>query len=136
MLFASNAAHPGMESLVTDVAVPISELPQALTTTLAECAAAGYDANLVGHVGDGNFHLTLYLPKAEAERQAAYEIVDRMTRRALAVGGTATGEHGVGLRKLKYMEEEHGASLGLMRSIKRLLDPAGIMNPGKKLPPE
>jgi len=136
MLFASNAAHPGMESLITDVAVPISELPKALTTTLAECAAAGYDANLVGHVGDGNFHLTLYLPEPEGERQAAYEIVDRMTRRALAVGGTATGEHGVGLRKLKYMEEEHGASLGLMRSIKRLLDPAGIMNPGKKLPPE
>ncbi|MFA5552461.1 MAG: FAD-linked oxidase C-terminal domain-containing protein [Trueperaceae bacterium] len=134
MFFASNAMHPGMESLVTDVAVPISELPTALTTALGECAAAGFAANLVGHVGDGNFHLTLYLPDDPAAREAAQGIVDRMTRRALAVGGTATGEHGVGLRKLKYMEEEHGEALGLMRSIKQLLDPAGIMNPGKKLP--
>lgn len=135
MFFASNAAHPGMESLITDVAVPISELPTALTTALAECAQAGFHANLVGHVGDGNFHLTLYLPEDETARQQAHDIVERMTRRALAAGGTATGEHGVGLRKLKFMEEEHGASLGLMRAIKELLDPAGIMNPGKKLPP-
>ena len=134
MFFASNAAHPGMESLVTDVAVPISELPNALTAALAECAEAGFAANLVGHVGDGNFHLTLYLPEDAAAREQAQGIVDRMTRRALAVGGTATGEHGVGLRKLKYMEEEHGAALELMRSIKQMLDPASIMNPGKKLP--
>lgn len=134
MFFASNAAHPGLESLVTDVAVPISQLPGALTSALADCAAAGFDANLVGHVGDGNFHLTLYLPEDEAARAAAHEIVDRLTLRALEVGGTATGEHGVGLRKLKYMAREHGESLELMRSIKRLLDPAGIMNPGKKLP--
>ena len=129
-----NAANPGLESLVTDVAVPISELPTAVTTALAECAAAGFEANLVGHVGDGNFHLNLYLPEDPAARAAAKGVVDRLTERALAVGGTATGEHGVGLRKLGYMEREHGASLGLMRAIKQLLDPAGIMNPGKKLP--
>ncbi len=134
MFFAANAAHPGMQSLVTDVAVPISELPQALSAALAECAAAGFDANLVGHVGDGNFHLNLYTADDPASRQAAQDIVDRMTLRALAVGGTATGEHGVGLRKRKYMEAEHGQTLGLMRAIKDLLDPAGIMNPGKKLP--
>ncbi len=134
MFFASNAAHPGMDSIVTDVAVPISELPAALTAALADCAAAGFDANLVGHVGDGNFHLTLYLPGDEAARTSAQQIVDRLTLRALDVHGTATGEHGVGLRKLKYMEREHGTSLALMRSIKQLLDPAGIMNPGKKLP--
>ncbi len=134
MFFAANAAHPGLESVVTDVAVPISELPTALTTALAECAAAGFEANLVGHVGDGNFHLNLYLPNEAGGRAAAQGIVDRLTERALAVGGTATGEHGVGLRKLKYMEREHGASLGLMRCIKQLLDPAGIMNPGKKIP--
>jgi len=85
-------------------------------------------------VGDGNFHLTLYLPQDERARAAAQQIVDRLTYRALDVHGTATGEHGVGLRKMKYVEREHGASLELMRSIKRMLDPAGIMNPGKKLP--
>lgn len=135
MLFASNASHPGMESLITDVAVPISNLPTALTTALADCAEHGFDANLVGHVGDGNFHLTLYLPPGDEPRRVAQGIVDRMTYRALEVGGTATGEHGVGLRKLKYMEREHGSALGLMRAIKSVLDPAGIMNPGKKLPP-
>jgi len=134
MLFASNASHPGLESLVTDVAVPISNLPEALTAALADCAANGFDANLVGHVGDGNFHLTLYMEDDPARRAAAQGIVDRMTYRALDAGGTATGEHGVGLRKLKYMEREHGAALALMRAIKDTLDPAGIMNPGKKLP--
>lgn len=136
MLFASNAAHPGLDSLITDVAVPISQLPHAVTNALADCERVGIDANLVGHVGDGNFHLTLYLPADESQRQAARDLVDRMTVRAIEVGGTCTGEHGVGLRKLKYMEREHGASLQLMRTIKRTLDPAGVMNPGKKLPPE
>ncbi|HRQ11055.1 MAG TPA: FAD-linked oxidase C-terminal domain-containing protein, partial [Trueperaceae bacterium] len=101
---------------------------------LDDCAANGFDANLVGHVGDGNFHLTLYMEDDPARRVAAQGIVDRMTYRALDAGGTATGEHGVGLRKLKYMEREHGAALALMRAIKDTLDPAGIMNPGKKLP--
>jgi len=135
MFFASNASHPGMDSLVTDVAVPISNLPDAVTAALADCAEHGFDANLVGHVGDGNFHLTLYVEDDPARREAAQGIVDRMTYRALEAGGTATGEHGVGLRKLKYMEREHGASLSLMRRLKATLDPAGIMNPGKKLPP-
>ena len=134
MFFAANAANPGLSSLVTDVAVPISELPAALTESLAECQAAGFVAHLVGHVGDGNFHLNLYTPDDQKARASAQAIVDRMTKRALAVGGTATGEHGVGLRKMKYMQAEHGQALGLMRSIKALLDPAGIMNPGKKLP--
>ncbi len=136
MLFASNASHPGLDSLITDVAVPISQLPDALTSALADCDRAGIDANLVGHVGDGNFHLTLYLSGDEPQRRAAHELVDKMTMKAIEVGGTSTGEHGVGLRKLKYMEREHGASLELMRVIKRTLDPAGVMNPGKKLPPE
>lgn len=135
MLFASNAAHPGMDSIITDVAVPISQLPAAVTTVLAECAEAGFAANLVGHVGDGNFHITLYYdPEDASALKSAELIVDRMTLRALEVGGTSTGEHGVGIRKLKYMEREHGASLELMRAIKAQLDPAGIMNPGKLLP--
>lgn len=135
MLFASNAAHPGQDSLITDVAVPISHLPSALTAALDDCAANDIDANLVGHVGDGNFHLTLYVGDDPERRAAAQGVVDRMTYRAIEVGGTATGEHGVGLRKLKYMEREHGSALNLMRAIKATLDPAGIMNPGKKLPP-
>lgn len=136
MLFASNAAHPGMDSLITDVAVPISELPGAVSTALDECASAGFTANMVGHVGDGNFHLTLYVDGDPVRREQAEGIIDRLTWRALDVGGTATGEHGVGLRKLKYMQREHGEALGLMRSLKQLLDPAGIMNPGKKVPPK
>lgn len=135
MLFASNAAHPGLDSLITDVAVPISHLATAVTEALADCAAHGFDANLVGHVGDGNFHLTLYVEDDPGRRAVAQGIVDRMTYRAIDVGGTATGEHGVGLRKLKYMQREHGNALELMRSLKAALDPAGIMNPGKKLPP-
>lgn len=134
MLFAANAAHPGLDSIITDVAVPISELPAAITGALADCAANGLDVHVVGHVGDGNFHLTLYVEDDAERRSAAQGVVDRMTYRALDVGGTATGEHGVGLRKLKYMEREHGSALELMRAIKATLDPAGIMNPGKKLP--
>jgi D-lactate dehydrogenase (cytochrome) len=133
MLFAANAAHPGLDSIITDVAVPISELPAAVASAMADCAEHGLDVHVVGHVGDGNFHLTLYVADA-AERALAQGVVDRMTHRALDAGGTATGEHGVGLRKLKYMEREHGEALGLMQAIKATLDPAGIMNPGKKLP--
>ncbi len=133
MFFASNAANPGKRSLVTDVAVPISRLPDAVERALAGCAEAGLAANLVGHVGDGNFHLTLYVGDDD-EAKRAEAVVDAMVVHALEVGGTSTGEHGVGLRKRKYMAREHGAALGLMRALKDLLDPHGIMNPGKKLP--
>ena len=100
MFFASNAMHPGMDSIVTDVAVPISELPAALTAALADCAAAGFDANLVGHVGDGNFHRPSTCP---ATRPTDLRPADSRPPDGPGAGvhGTATGEHRVGLRKLR-----------------------------------
>jgi len=134
MFFAAGAANPGKRSFVTDVAVPISRLPEAVERALANCGAHGFDANLVGHVGDGNFHLALFLSDDPDEARRAQAVIDDMVDHALSVGGTCTGEHGVGIRKRKYMEREHGASLASMRTIKAALDPHGIMNPGKKLP--
>lgn len=132
--YAELAANPGKRTLITDVAVPLSRLPEAVTTALADCEANGLDVYLVGHVGDGNFHLTLFLDEDGSQDATAEAVVHRMVSLALSLGGTSTGEHGVGLRKLAYMEEEHGASLDVMRAIKRTLDPTGILNPGKKIP--
>ena len=135
LYYAEVAANPGMHSVVTDVAVPISQLPVIVQSALQKYEDAGYNAYLVGHVGDGNFHLTIFYDPADTGARDAIEaIAHDMVRQALQVGGTSTGEHGVGLRKLKYMQEEHGASLELMRVIKDAFDPSGIMNPGKKLP--
>ncbi len=132
MFYAALAANPGKRSLVTDVTVPISKLPEAVENAyraLRELDLIGY---LVGHVGDGNFHLAVFF---EPEARARVETLSqRLVQHALRVGGTSTGEHGVGLRKRKYMEAEHGAALEVMRLLKRALDPRGIMNPGKKLP--
>jgi D-lactate dehydrogenase (cytochrome) len=132
--YAYVAANPGKQSLVTDVAVPISRLPEAVTAALADCERAALTAYLIGHVGDGNFHLAMFYGEAEGERERVDEVAHRIVKRALAAGGTCTGEHGVGARKLRYMAEEHGAALSLMRLLKRTLDPGGIMNPGKKIP--
>lgn len=132
--YATVADNPGKHSIVTDVAVPIASLPAAVTAALDDCEREGLAAYLVGHVGDGNFHLAIFFADDDAERRSAEDVTHRMVRRALAVGGTCTGEHGVGARKLRYMQEEHGEALDLMRRIKRTLDPAGIMNPGKKIP--
>ena len=135
MYYAAVAANPGKRNIVTDVAVPISKLPEAVTEALESCERAGLDAYLVGHVGDGNFHLSIFFDKGDAEALARIDRVSsEMTKRAITVGGTSTGEHGVGVRKLRYMELEHGAALETMRAIKRTFDPKGIMNPGKKLP--
>ena len=135
MYYAAVAANPGKRSVVTDVAVPISKLPEAVTEALESCKRESLDTYLVGHVGDGNFHLSIFFDKGDAEALKRIERVSsKMTERALHAGGTSTGEHGVGVRKLKYMELEHGAALETMRAIKRTLDPRGIMNPGKKLP--
>jgi D-lactate dehydrogenase (cytochrome) len=135
MFYAVVAANPGRRSVVTDVAVPISKLPEVVTATLDDFHQEGFAAYLVGHVGDGNFHLAVFFERDDSEGQAQVEAVShRMIQRALRVGGTSTGEHGVGIRKLGYMQEEHGAALELMRAIKNALDPKGIMNPGKKLP--
>ncbi len=130
--FASLALRPGSQAFTTDVCVPISRLAECILETQEESARAPFPAPLVGHVGDGNFHLLYVLDPGKPEELAEAErLSDRMVTRALALGGTCTGEHGVGQGKLKYMPAEHGPALEVMRAIKRTLDPDNRMNPGK-----
>jgi D-lactate dehydrogenase (cytochrome) len=130
--WAALALRPGAAGLTTDVCVPIASLAECILATRADLAALPAPSPLVGHVGDGNFHLLLLLdPASEAEKQAAQGIVRRLVERALACGGTCTGEHGIGLGKREYLVAEHGAAVEAMRSLKRALDPRGLMNPGK-----
>jgi len=126
------AARPGARAIVTDVCVPISALAQAVRETQADIAASPVEAPILGHVGDGNFHAILLIDESDAgERAAAEHLAHRMAERALALGGTVTGEHGVGMGKLGYMAAEHGAGWDVMGAIKSALDPGGILNPGK-----
>ncbi len=124
---------PGAQALATDVCVPISRLAECVTATQREIAELGLVAPILGHVGDGNFHLTLLVDMAdEAEVKAAKTLCERLVERALAMDGTCTGEHGVGQGKMKYLAGElGGAALASMAAIKRALDPQDIMNPGK-----
>jgi D-lactate dehydrogenase (cytochrome) len=116
--------------------VPISRLADCILETRREVEAEGLLAPLVGHVGDGNFHLTFLIdPDDPAEAARADDVTGRMIERALAMGGTCTGEHGIGSGKIRYLEAEHGDALPLMRRIKLALDPKGILNPGKILRP-
>ncbi|MBS7545154.1 FAD-binding protein [Ancylobacter oerskovii] len=127
---------PGAKALATDVCVPISRLAECVDETKRDIEEMGMVAPIVGHVGDGNFH-TVTLVDMDDEQDVARtkDFLSRMVKRALAMGGTATGEHGVGQGKRKYMEAEHGeATLGAMRAIKQALDPQDLMNPGKILP--
>jgi D-lactate dehydrogenase (cytochrome) len=133
--YAVTAANAGRGSIVTDVAVPISKLAEAIARALDGCRRRGLGAYLVGHVGDGNFHITVFHGDNDEERRLVEEASHEIVMHALSVGGTSTGEHGVGVRKLGYMEAEHGDALKIMRRIKAVLDPHGIMNPGKKIPP-
>lgn len=133
--YAALALRPGSEALITDVCVPISRLADCILETQADSEQAPFPAPLVGHVGDGNFHVVYVLDPSRPEELAeARRLADRMVTRALAMGGTCTGEHGVGLGKQKYLEAEHGAALDVMRAIKRALDPDNRMNPGKTIP--
>ncbi|MBS7533029.1 FAD-binding protein [Ancylobacter sonchi] len=127
---------PGAKALATDVCVPISRLAECVDETKRDIEEMGMIAPIVGHVGDGNFHTVTLVDMDDPQDVAkAKDFISRMVKRALAMGGTATGEHGVGQGKRKYMEAEHGeATLGAMRAIKQALDPKGIMNPGKILP--
>ena len=127
--YAARALRAGSETLTTDVCVPISRLAECIVATRAEIDAASFPATIVGHVGDGNFHVQcMYAPgeAAEVETFAA-----RLVERAQSMGGTCTGEHGVGLGKKKYLVAEHGEALDVMRALKRTLDPENRMNPGK-----
>jgi D-lactate dehydrogenase (cytochrome) len=126
------ASRPGARAIVTDVCVPISQLAEAVEETRADIAASGIAGPILGHVGDGNFHAILLVrPGDAAEIAIAKALAGRMAERSLRLGGTITGEHGVGFGKLPYMAAEHGAAWGVMGDIKRALDPLGLMNPGK-----
>jgi D-lactate dehydrogenase (cytochrome) len=129
---ASRAMRPGGQPWVTDVCVPISRLAECILETKRDLAASRAFGPLVGHVGDGNFHLNFIVNPDDPEELAEVkELNARLVRRALALGGTCTGEHGVGLGKIDYLVEEHGEAVAVMKTIKRALDPDNRMNPGK-----
>jgi D-lactate dehydrogenase (cytochrome) len=130
--FASLALRPGCRAWATDVCVPISRLSDCIMETKAEHANLPFPVCLVGHAGDGNFHVIYLLdPSSDEELAIARRLNDRIVARALAMGGTCTGEHGVGYGKMKSLEAEHGEGIDVMRAIKRALDPSNLMNPGK-----
>ncbi|HET9370964.1 MAG TPA: FAD-linked oxidase C-terminal domain-containing protein [Vicinamibacterales bacterium] len=130
--YATVASRPGARAWTTDVCVPISHLAQCIAETKADLDAAGVEAPLVGHAGDGNFHLIVMLDPTDArELQTITGLSERLVARALRLGGTCSGEHGVGIGKLEYLADEHGLGLDVMRQIKRTLDPHNLMNPGK-----
>ena len=133
-LYAALALRPGSRGWTTDVCVPISRLTECVVETKTDNEGAPFPICLVGHAGDGNFHLIYVLdPDNPAELEEAGRLNDRMVRRALAMGGTCSGEHGVGIGKMKYLKAEHGPALEVMRTIKRALDPDNRMNPGKMI---
>ena len=127
--------HPGRSHIVIDAAVPISGYPEIISMARRESERSGIPGYTFSHAGDGNLHL-LFMgdPGDEKEWRIIEEVNERVVSKALAMGGTATGEHGVGIGKRKFMEAEHGDSLEWMRKIKTLFDPNGILNPGKILP--
>ena len=130
--YANRALRPGCEIWATDVCVPISRLAECILETKADLRDSFLIAPLVGHVGDGNFHLTFVLDRANpAELAEAERLNDRLVLRALAMDGTCTGEHGVGTGKMKFLAAEHGEAVSVMRLIKQALDPDNLMNPGK-----
>lgn len=131
--WASRAlAKPGQDVIATDLCVPISRLAECVTETAADLQRENMPGPIVGHVGDGNFHVVLYCdPNDAQEVKQVKAVYDRMTRRAIAMGGTCTGEHGIGAGKKKYLELEHGSAVAVMQSIKRAMDPDNILNPGK-----
>ena len=131
--FAAVQSRPGCRAITTDTCVPISRLADAMLDSIAEAEESGIPYFLVGHVGDGNFHVGYLIdPDNEVERAAAEHLNHQLVARALALGGTCTGEHGVGLHKMGFLVDEAGAgAVEMMRTIKRALDPKNIMNPGK-----
>jgi D-lactate dehydrogenase (cytochrome) len=135
--WSGRALRPGTQAIATDVCVPISQLAACVVATQQDIAASRLVAPILGHVGDGNFHLTLLVDNGDPDEVArAKKLAARLVERALAMEGTCTGEHGVGQGKMAYMLSEYGAAaLDAMQAIKHALDPHGIMNPGKILPP-
>jgi D-lactate dehydrogenase (cytochrome) len=131
--FAGIQSRPGCRAITTDTCVPISQLAHALLDSVTEVEQSGLPYFLVGHVGDGNFHMGYLIdPGSEAERATAEQLNTQLVHRALRLGGTCTGEHGVGLHKMGFLEEETGSgAVAMMRKIKLAMDPDNILNPGK-----
>jgi D-lactate dehydrogenase (cytochrome) len=130
--YAALALRPGSKGWATDVCVPISRLAECISETKRDLASSSIPSALVGHVGDGNFHLVFMIdPQRPEEIAEAGRLNDRMVARALAMEGTSTGEHGVGYGKMDFLVSEHGEAVSVMRAIKKALDPGNIMNPGK-----
>ena len=133
--YAGLSLAPGLKGLSTDVCVPISQLAECVIATKADIEESGFIGPIVGHAGDGNFHVLLLIDVEDAAKvDGAHRFLDRLAKRALDMDGTCTGEHGVGLGKRKYLRAEHGAALDVMAAIKKAIDPLNIMNPGKILP--
>ncbi len=133
--YAQKAVRPGSMVQNTDICVPISHLAEAILETKAEGDALGLTFTVVGHVGDGNFHCGICIAKNDpTELACAKTFTENLAKRALKFNGTVSGEHGIGVGKLKYMAAEHGDALSVMVDIKRTLDPQNIMNPGKLIP--
>jgi D-lactate dehydrogenase (cytochrome) len=130
--WAARGLRPGAEVVTTDVCVPISALAACVSETRADIDRTGLLAPIVGHVGDGNFHvMPLFDAGSASERRAVQGFLDRLTERALLMQGTCSGEHGVGQGKIRYLAQEHGAGVNVMIAIKKALDPLNILNPGK-----
>jgi D-lactate dehydrogenase (cytochrome) len=131
--FAGMQMNPGCRSVTTDTCVPISRLAEIINASVAEADASGLPYYIVGHVGDGNFHLAYLVREGDAQQRATAERLSmQMVRRAIELEGTCTGEHGIGLHKMGFLVDEAGAgTVALMREVKRALDPKNIMNPGK-----
>jgi D-lactate dehydrogenase (cytochrome) len=130
--YAGLALRPGSRGFPTDVCVPISRLAQCIQETRADIEKTDLLAPILGHVGDGNFHVSFFIdPENERELEQASAINRRMVTRAIEMGGTCSGEHGVGYGKAEFLRLEHGEAVDVMAAIKKALDPAGIMNPGK-----
>jgi len=131
-LWACLALKPGHKGIATDAIVPISRLDEAILGAKEDIAASGLTAPIVGHVGDGNFHTVILVPPEPDGLARAWELDKKIVARALALGGSCSGEHGVGIGKREFLEQEHGPeALAVMRSVKQALDPRGILNPGK-----
>ncbi len=130
--YAAMALRPGCKGWATDVCVPISRLAECILETRKDIDESGIITPIVGHVGDGNFHLVFLIdPENEEEMKKATKVNERMVIRALEMGGTCTGEHGIGYGKIEFLKHEHGEGVSVMRQIKRALDPDDLMNPGK-----